>query len=119
MHDPSTEALVRALGGVVADFRREIARDLEAVKAQAAALMAEARAAVTESDAKRDAILMDVQRQIAARLAEVKDGKDGEPGRDGKDGEPGERGPQGEPGRDGKDGADGRDGAAGPARGRC
>lgn len=113
MHDQSTEALVRALGGIVADFRREIARDLEAVKAQAVAIMAEARAAVTEAEARRDAILLDVQRQIAAGLAEVKDGKDGEPGRDGKDGEPGERGPQGEPGRDGKDGADGRDGEKG------
>ena len=122
MHDQSTEALVRALGGIVADFRREIARDLEAVKAQAAAIMAEARAAVTEAEARRDAILMDAQRQIAERLAEVKDGKDGEPGRDGRDGEPGEKGepgergeagPQGEPGRDGKDGEAGEQGPAG------
>lgn len=97
MPEPSTETLARALGSIVADFRREMFRDLEAVKA---VVLAEAKAGVAEAEVRREAMLYDLMRRVDDRLAQVKDGEPGPAGRDGKDG------------LDGRDGADGKDGAS-------
>lgn len=113
MHDPSTEALVRSLGGVVADFRREIARDIETARLQAQAIVAEARAGVAEAEARRDAAVLELRRAVEDRLALVKDGAPGADGKDGLDGEPGRDGLDGAPGRDGVDGKDGAPGEKG------
>ena len=119
MPDLSTETLTRALGSIVADFRREIARDLDAASRQMQGMIAEAKASVAEAEARRDAILYEIRRAVDERMAQVrdgidgKDGRDGIDGKDGADGKDGERGPQGEPGPPGRDGIDGRDGADG------
>lgn len=113
MPEASTETLVRALGSIVADFRREIARDLEAARS---VMLAEAKAGIAEAEARREGILYDALKKIDERLAQVKDGCDGADGADGRDGADGKDGSQGEPGQDGqngRDGVDGKDGADG------
>lgn len=113
MPEASTETLVRALGSIVADFRREIARDLEAARS---VMLAEAKAGIAEAEARREGILYDALKKIDERLAQVRDGSDGADGadgRDGNDGKDGKDGAQGEPGQDGQDGRDGNDGKDG------
>ena len=116
MPEASTETLVRALGSIVADFRREIARDLEAARS---VMLAEAKAGIAEAEARRESILYDALKKIDERLAQVRDGEQGpqgEPGATGEKGDPGERGetgPAGEQGRAGERGEPGEPGAAG------
>lgn len=92
MPEASTETLVRALGSIVADFRREIARDLEAARS---VMLAEAKAGIAEAEARRESILYDALKKIDERLAQVRDGEQGpqgETGATGEKGDPGERG---------------------------
>jgi hypothetical protein len=95
-----TEALKRALGVIVAQSQS----DLRLIKERAEAIAATASAKVAEADAR----IALMERNVADRLAALRDGKDGEPGERGEPGTPGEPGPQGPPGQDGKDGAEGR-----------
>jgi hypothetical protein len=98
-----TDALERALGVIVAQSQS----DLRLIKERAEAIAATASAKVAEADAR----IALMERNVADRLAALRDGvdgKDGAPGERGEPGTPGEPGPQGPPGQDGKDGADGR-----------
>lgn len=70
---------------------------------------AEHRARLAELDA-RIASVANLERQVAERLASL---KDGEPGRDGVDGKDGRDGVDGAPGKDGERGVDGQPGANG------
>lgn len=112
MPEASTETLVRALGSIVADFRREIARDLEAARS---VMLAEAKAGIAEAEARRESILYDALKKIDERLAQVRDGSDGADGPQGARGEPGRDGSDGRDGVDGKDGSDGERGEKGEA----
>lgn len=85
-----TDALERALGGVVARAQGE----LRLVRERADAIVAAASARVSEAEAR----LKGLELAIAKRLDELVDGAPGKDGRDGRDGEPGpqgERGPEG------------------------
>lgn len=85
----ATQALARAIAGV----RREAQHERELRDA-------ENRARLAELDTRILAVA-DLERQVTARLATVKDGT---PGKDGIDGQPGKAGIDGNPGENGKDG---------------
>jgi hypothetical protein len=95
-----TDALERALGVIVAQSQS----DLRLVKDRAEAIAATASAKVAEAEAR----IALMERNVADRLAALKDGVDGSPGERGEPGTPGDPGPEGPPGQDGKDGAEGR-----------
>jgi hypothetical protein len=95
-----TDALERALGVIVAQSQS----DLRLIKERAEAIAATASAKVAEADAR----IALMERNVADRLAALKDGSDGAPGERGEPGTPGDPGPEGPPGRDGADGVDGR-----------
>lgn len=100
-----TEALERALGGIVARAHGELAL----VRERADAIVAQAEARAAAADARFAAL----EKQVADKLAAVTDGKDGRDGVDGKDGNDGKDGRDGADGAPGKDGLDGRDGTDG------
>lgn len=100
-----TDALERALGGIVAKARDELAT----IKAQAEAITETALARVAQSEAR----LREIEQAIEAKLQTVKDGAPGERGADGLPGRDGKDGQLGAPGRDGTDGKDGTDGTNG------
>jgi hypothetical protein len=98
-----TEALEDALGDVVGRAQRELCL----LRDRTDAVIATAHARIAEAEAR----LSIIERSLADRVSELRDGvdgKDGAPGESGERGEPGEAGPQGPPGLDGKDGVDGR-----------
>jgi hypothetical protein len=98
------------LGQALAEERRQWQRGNALFEAQATATIAELRAGITEK-------LGALERQIADRLAAVRDGRDGEPGPQGPAGEPGPQGLAGEGGATGPQGlvgAVGEPGLPGP-----
>jgi hypothetical protein len=118
-----SDALLSAGATVIAELRREWAREMEIIQAQSREAIANLRADTLQLQHALAA-------EIAKRLADLKDGEpglpgaDGMPGRDGSDGVPGppgdcgEPGPQGPPGPPGEPGRNGADGLPGP-RGEC
>jgi hypothetical protein len=108
------EAWREALGEVLDSERRQWQRERALIEAQAQAIIAEVRASCAER-------LAALERQVAERLATVRDGADGEPGptgppgATGAPGEPGLPGPAGEAGPQGAPGLDGSEGLPGPA----
>ena len=106
--DSSPDSLADILGQVVAQERAAFRNARELLEAQAAATLANLRAAEVETLAR-------IERMVAERLAVVRDGERGLQGQDGQPGPAGERGPPGERGQDGKQGEAGPAGPAGPA----
>jgi Collagen triple helix repeat (20 copies) len=105
--DSSPDSLADILGQVVAQERAAFRQARELLEAQAAATLANLRAAEVETLAR-------IERLVAERLAVVRDGERGLQGQDGQPGPAGPPGPQGERGQDGKQGEAGPPGPAGP-----
>jgi hypothetical protein len=108
--DSLLEAWRDALGEVLDTERRQWQRERMLIEAQAQATINELRAVVAE-------LRGEIMRQVAERLATVRDGAPGEaglPGPPGPPGEPGAPGPQGLAGAPGDPGAPGAAGEAGP-----
>lgn len=99
---PLIDATADAVAREIASLRREAKRERELQVAEHRATLAELETRLANVAA--------LERQLADRLAALKDGVDGVDGRDGIDGKDGK---DGEPGRDGKDGVDGKDGTPG------
>jgi hypothetical protein len=117
--DAAADAIARAIAGVQREAQRE--RDVRD---------AEHRARMAELDARIASVAV-LERQVADRLATLKDGVDGRDGKDGLDGQPGKDADQEmislaiadnvervlatwERPKDGRDGVDGKDGERGP-----
>jgi hypothetical protein len=109
-HAATVEALHDALGQVIAEHRALWRRDRELIEAQAQATVAGLRAELVEL---RTAFREEMQRQIAERLAALRDGDPGEKGAAGETGPPGEPGPPGKPGPKGDPGIPGAPGSRG------
>jgi hypothetical protein len=105
----SIDLLAIELGVVAGRIEREVNLRLMAVVAEIARREAELNARVAE----REARFATLERAVADRLAELKDGKDGIDGKDGENGAEGTAGKDGEPGQDGKDGIAGEPGKPG------
>jgi hypothetical protein len=89
----------------------------DALEAALSGVIERAHVRITQMHQLADARLEVLDRQIAARLAELKDGPQGPQGERGAQGEPGPRGepgPQGEPGARGESGLPGERGEIGP-----
>jgi len=101
----SVTALELALGKVIADCRRQWELQLDALRAETRAALAELAAV------KKDlAALAGPPGEPGPQGAPGAEGAPGANGRDGRDGLPGLQGAPGEKGADGKDGRDGVDG---------
>src|SRR5215475_1489667 len=106
-----SNALLDAGAAVIAELRREWAREVELMTAQSREVIATLRVDIIQLQHLLNS-------EITMRLGAL---KDGDPGRDGERGERGERGPpglsvsgpQGEKGEPGRDGVDGERGAQG------
>jgi hypothetical protein len=108
------DALAEELGSAAAQIGREAALRIDAALAD-----------MRRIDAERELRFYNLERQIADRLASVKDGRDGRDGidgaagrdgidgKDGRDGADGNHGPQGEKGDRGEPGARGEQGGTG------
>ncbi|HEY2243470.1 MAG TPA: hypothetical protein VGH47_04500 [Xanthobacteraceae bacterium] len=111
--------MLDAGAAVIVELEAKWGRDLDLMRAEARAIIADLRAANVELVAQQ-------REKIDYRLASLKDGDVGEPGRNGSVGDPGPAGPAGapglpgdkgdtgEPGEPGKNGADGAPGVEGP-----
>jgi hypothetical protein len=102
------EAWREALGAVLDTERQQWQRERLLIEAQAQATIAEVRAGVAEK-------LAAFERQVADRLATVRDGEPGPAGPPGECGAIGPQGPAGLPGEAGAPGAAGEPGAQGAA----
>ncbi len=99
------DVVAEELGEELGNYALRIEREL---RLSASAMLTEVRAALAESELR-------IERLVAARLAELKDGAPGPQGSPGERGEPGEGivGPPGEPGPPGPPGEPGAEGAEG------
>lgn len=100
-----TSAAADAVAREIATLRREAQRERELREAEHRARLAELETRVLSA--------AEIERQLSARLAELRDGTDGRDGIDGKDGVDGTNGRDGLDGAHGKDGRDGIDGKDG------
>lgn len=120
MNDKLLNGFADALGKIVAEQKREWAKEVERIEAEKRAFIAELKAenAAQRSDLRE--LAETLESRVAEALAKVKDGapgKDGEPGPAGPTGEAGPKGdtgPQGDRGDKGQPGEVGTVGPAGP-----
>jgi integrin beta 3 len=108
------DTVAQVLGQVVSEWRFHARQEIELLKAESRAAIAELR---LENVKLREKIEQD-RLQLAAALKDLKAGEPGPAGPQGEEGAPGRDGRDGLPGRDGaagKDGLDGKDGAPGKA----
>lgn len=134
------DALGRALGQILDDYRRAVEKEHEKTAAESRAIIAELRAEVANLKVANEMLRVDTRRSVDFEIermheitAKVKDGRDGVDGKDGRDGLDGKdidpelaakrideaidarftALPVPKDGRDGVDGKDGRDGVDG------
>ncbi len=117
------DAMVEALGRIVASMQGDARRDFERLAIEqrtiADVIKAESRATIAELRAEVAVLKEALSEQVRTKLQSVRDGRDGEAGAPGEKGDLGAQGPAGRDGIDGKHGdpgaagVDGRDGLPG------